>query len=284
MAIYIDPATAAKVVTSALTVAKQSGAIQRHIQRLHFLVKHGRLRGTIFGVGGVGKSTLGKFLASRPGVQLLPSAYSESADVELFDLPVEAAEVGAYRAAPGQPVRRQAHWPDLQALLVKGETRVVVNVVAFGYHSFGLIGYRDSQYYRPGMKEADFVREYTASKRREELDALRELVPQLKIADGRLRMMTLVTKQDLWWKRRVAVDRYYREKEYGTLIEEVRAARGARHFQHEFASTALVISNFSSGTGEVLAENVGGYNTPIQLAHLDMVLRILKGFARGPRR
>jgi hypothetical protein len=62
------------------------------------------------------------------------------------------------------------------------------------------------------MTLEEFLREYAAVCRNRELDVLRRIEPHLSIADQRKTIViTLVTKQDLWWNNRLEVNKHYVE-------------------------------------------------------------------------
>lgn len=125
---------------------------------------------------------------------------------------------------------------------------------------------------------------YLPEMRRLELDSLREIVPHLKAALGRLWMITLVTKQYLWWANREAVRRHYAEGEYSALIEEIARARGDDNFRHDYLSASLVLSNLRTDPGEVLASTVAGYDQGLRLANLNRLFDAVVVLVSGERR
>jgi hypothetical protein len=86
-------------------------------------------------------------------------------------------------------------------------------------------------------------------------------------------LLSVVTKQDLWWRQRAAVEARYGGAEYSGLVDQVIAERGAKSFRHEVVFASLVISNFVTGRGEPLAPNAAGYDHRQQMASL---LRLTK--------
>lgn len=81
-------------------------------------------------------------------------------------------------------------------------------------------------------------------------------------------MLSLISKQDLWWPQRVEVESHYREGEYGTAIQGVLNRVGRLNFRHEYAFSSLVISNFTTGMKETLKPNSEGYDQSLQVASL----------------
>ena len=96
--------------------------------------------------------------------------------------------------------------------------------------------------------------------RQEEMDVLRELLPHIQACPRKLWMLSIITKQDLWWSDQAETQKRYEDGEYGKAIHEVVAARDRRQFRHEFVFASLVISNFDTGAGECLKRNCEGYD------------------------
>jgi hypothetical protein len=94
-------------------------------------------------------------------------------------------------------------------------------------------------------------------------------------------MITLVTKQDLWWGEQAEAKAFYTEGRYGEIIGEIEHERGALNFRHEYVPVALLRSNFAPGTGDVLKPTTGGYDDEILLAHQVHLLRLIDGLTQG---
>jgi hypothetical protein len=97
-------------------------------------------------------------------------------------------------------------------------------------------------------------------------------------AKKKIWMITLVTKQDLWWKDRNEVRRHYMEGPYNEQIKEIANKRGQQNFAHEYLSASLVISNLGTGAGELLAPTTGGYDQNIQFANLRQLFDAVLNF------
>lgn len=102
-------------------------------------------------------------------------------------------------------------------------------------------------------------------------------------------MLTLVSKQDLWWPQRQEVEKHYREGPYRTELQKLVELVNARQFRHETAFASLVINNFTSGIDEHhperLCPNAEGYDHPLQiqsLRHLFEVVDALKNWEADP--
>ncbi len=89
-------------------------------------------------------------------------------------------------------------------------------------------------------------------------------------------MITLVTKQDLWWNHRHELSDHYRNGEYETLIQSIRNKRGSNKFIHEYLSASLVLENFVSGAKELLVPTTEGYDQRIKSANFVNLLRTIE--------
>jgi hypothetical protein len=243
-------------------------------KRIFNLLKNGELKIAIFGAGGTGKSTLGKLLSGEFELSGLLQTYQESISIEQYKL--ESNKIGSVIVAPGQK-RREDTWDDLLRTLVGGKIKLIIHVVSWGYHSFGEFSYTQHRLYQSGMTLEEFLREYAAVCRNRELDVLRRIEPHLSIADQRKTIViTLVTKQDLWWNNRLEVNKHYVEGTYEQLIRNIRNKRGANNFIHEYRSTSLVMENFLSGDNELLIPTTQGYDQRLKVANFRYFLNAIK--------
>lgn len=237
----------------------------------------------ILGPGGAGKTTFGKILAGEyDRFWDAPGAYEESIQIERYALQDQPnVEIVV---PPGQEHRRGGTWEQLHADLSAGKFRGVILLASYGYHTLGLYSYKDHRIYKAKGHKDTFLEAYLQENRAEEVEVLRQLIPHLKVNKGKVWLLTLVSKQDLWWPDRDEVEKHYREGAYGAQIQDLQAHLGQHHFRHEFAFASLVISNFNTGVGERLAENVGGYDHPLQvksLRRLFEVVEALKNWETG---
>lgn len=220
----------------------------------------------VLGAGGAGKSTLGRILSGDYNFLLdSPGEYRESISVEEYEL--QGDPKTAIWVPPGQLHRRDATWTDLLADLAAGKFRGIILVNAHGYHTLGQLSYKETRLYGETGK-AGFLVAYLDDRRAEELAVLRKLTEAARPIQGKLWMLSLVSKQDLWWPKRSEVESHYRDGEYGTAIGELQAHLGKLRFRHEFAFASLVISNFVTGQKETLKRNTEGYDQNLQIASL----------------
>jgi len=227
----------------------------------------------VLGPGGGGKSTLAMLLSKDDYNPLydLPEGYKESVEIERCRLPGQVpAEV---IVPPGQPERRAATWGDLHADLAAGKYRGVILVFAFGHLSFS-VSYKDHKLYHDDKER--FLEEYWIAQRDEELKVFQELVPHMMASPGKLWVLTLVTKQDLWWPDTRQAWKHYTSGGFDAEIRKVYSRKEAHLFRHETVLSSLVISNFSSGAGEVLKPNAAGYDQHHQIQSLRKLFETLE--------
>jgi hypothetical protein len=92
------------------------------------------------------------------------------------------------------------------------------------------------------------------------------LEPHLAIANQKKTVMiTIVSKQDLWWNQRNEVKDHYANGEYEQIIQGIRNRIGSTRFVHEYCSASLVMENFLSGANEMLVPTTGGYDQSLKL-------------------
>jgi hypothetical protein len=226
----------------------------------------------ILGAGGTGKTTLARLLSGEYNLLFdVPGAYEESISIERYSL-TDAPEVEVV-VPPGQQHRREATWTDLHADIAAGKFRGIILLVAYGYHSLGQISYKAHRLYA-GDKD-EFLKAFLEERRADELAIVNQLAPHVRLHPGKLWLLTLVTKQDLWWSKRGEVEKHYRQRDYADVIQAMLGQKDQRHFRHELLSASLVISNFVTGMKERLQPNVEGYDHQLQVESLRRLFETL---------
>lgn len=211
----------------------------------------------IIGAGGVGKTTLAAILSDEfDWLTSDPWEYQESYGIEEYALSDDPRT--RIVVAPGQTIRRAATWPDLERDVTNGKYRGVILVGAFGYHSLLRGSYKDHELFA-GRRE-EFLIAFLNECRRDELAIQQRIASALVNAPGKMWVLTVVTKEDLWDAERPEADRFYTGGECATVFAPVLATKGATTFRQERVATSLVISNFTTGLGEVLRQNTAGYD------------------------
>ncbi|PZV28186.1 MAG: hypothetical protein DCF12_00185 [Snowella sp.] len=265
-----------EAISTAVSVAELSDKTFPTFKRLFKRIKDGELAIAIFGAGGTGKSTLGKYLSGKLENSQLSSGYQESISIEKYIL--DSNVIGSAIVVPGQE-RRQDSWDDLLRTISQGKISLIINVVSWGYHSFGELSYQQSSLYKSGITNQEFLKVYTEEHRQEELQALTKIIPHLSVADSKKRkilLITLVTKQDLWWHDRLKIQDYYQKGEYENKIQAIRNKLGSSNFIHEYCSASLVLENFISGENELLVPTTQGYDERLKFANLRNFLNVIE--------
>jgi len=267
--------TAAAALSLGATAVENRGKIARLRQNIHDRWQQRRIIMLIYGAGGVGKTTLGELLVGDLHADRASSQYETSLKIEKYRVPGDIASVAW--VAPGQTIFRDDQWPDMHSLITGGKVAGLINVVGWGYESLE-VSYKDTKLFRdnPTWTSEEFLAAYLEERRRAETAVIETLAGILKNTKRRLWMLTLVTKQDLWWDRRQEVQAHYEQGAYNTHIEDIVRVRGLQNFRHEYRSASLIISNFATAPGEVLALTVGGYDQLLQADNQHHLLRILE--------
>jgi len=236
----------------------------------------------IIGPGGVGKSTAAKILAGDYDPLLdMPGEYDESLGIENYSL-VDDPTIELV-VPPGQKHRRDSTWHGIESALSAGEYHGIILVCSYGYHSLGEISYRHHRLYTGD--DTEFLRAYLNESREEEIRVLRRLSPHIKANDRKYWLVTLVTKQDLWWPDNQEVERHYREGPYRDEVREIAEYKGRHNFRHELILGSLVIRNFVTEVGEKLAETVAGYDQQYRVSSVRRLwesLDALRHWEAGP--
>lgn len=272
--VFIEPSAA---LGMGVTAWEHRKSLVPMMRKLRHWMKRGKLQVPIFGPSGAGKTTLGQFLAGELSLASGPAAYIESIGIESYKL--KGDFVCSLIVPPGQE-RRAYTWTDLYRGISDGSVGGVINVVAYGLHSFADRGYKETTYYQPRMTKGQFVQTYLDNRRERELEIIRGLKHRLLDAKKKVWMVTLVTKQDLWWDERATVKDFYTSGEYNDHIVEITNARGAQNFAHEYLSASLVMRNLGTDKGELLVPTTRGYDQSIQYANLAKLLESVVEFAK----
>jgi hypothetical protein len=226
----------------------------------------------IIGPGGVGKTTLARILSGDfDWLTSDPWRYDESYGVDEFTLNDDPKT--NIVVPPGQTPRRETTWVDVERNLASGKYRGVIVVGANGYHTMLRQSYKDHPLYT-GDKEA-FLAEYCRACRNDELAVLKRVTGHLGGAPGKVWMLSVVTKEDLWWPERAEVTTFYTTGGYAEALTALQAKRGNQQFRPELTTVSLVIANFLSGVGESLRKNVEGYDHQLQVGSVRRLFEVL---------
>jgi hypothetical protein len=268
---FVEAINTASTVVSSYELSKKAVPLFSSIVRR---IKNGKLNIVIAGAGGTGKSTLGKILAGDFGLENILQPYQVSNRTEEFQL--DSKIPSSILVLPGQ----SRSWNEELRKIANSQVDLIINVVSYGYHSFarsGYVSYQNHPTYQSGMTIEQFVNTYTAKQRLTELDLLKKIAHYLSLAHKKkVVLITLVTKQDLWWNNRYQVRDYYQQGDYNLNIQDIEAQLGRNNFIHEYISLSLVTENFRSGDGEILVPVAEGYEQKIQVENLYQLLNFIK--------
>lgn len=239
----------------------------------------------ILGPGGVGKTTLGRFLSGNEDRSPFasPPVYNESTSVERYVMKPEGGLEAKIVVPPGQEHRRPRDWEGLYSDLREGYFHGIIFLVAYGYDSLGRIRWKEHILARKHTEQPAFMKAYLERQRKEELNVLKEIASHVQECNTKLWLMTLVGKEDLWYSERPAVLKHYETGAYGKVIRKLEQAKGNEVFKHELVLASLVISNFTSSVGETLAPNQAGYDRVLQVNSLRRLVEVFDSLRRWER-
>jgi ABC-type cobalamin/Fe3+-siderophores transport system ATPase subunit len=266
---------AAGIAGGAYDLIKKRDEYIKSLKRLVFKIKNGEVTLPIFGVGGVGKTTLSHYLTGEDPF-LLANPYAESISIDKVKLLEKA--VGQIIVAPGQSTRIINQWPELYQLILNNKVKLIINVVAFGYHDFAIDNYKDHSAFENGMNKKQFMENYTNYCKSLEVDGLEILINGLSAQTKPIKILTVIVKQDLWYSQSKSVMEFYQNGAYEKQINRLRMQLGSANFQHEIIPIGLTFSNFKSKSGVELAKTTSGYNFPINLVYRKALLDYLEQF------
>lgn len=258
-------------VTIAATAITHRRALRDIVVRLWKRVTKGHVHVVTFGAGGAGKTSLGTFLAGNDVAD--DPDYRESTAIETYRL--DSTTTCSVFVPPGQPSLRAPTWSDLARAVGSGRSSVVIHVVCWGLEAIEPLRYADLATFREGMTPESIVLAHAQARRAAEIETLRDFATQLALAPRRLSLITVVTKQDLWWSERTAVRRHY-EGPYAEAVTALRNRVGEQNFHHTLWSASLVAKNLRDGDGTLLVPTAQGYDQPTRRWHARRLAEIVE--------
>ncbi len=265
---FVEAINTIGTLANAYEIGKKS---QPLLGRLIRRIRDQKLNIVICGAAGTGKSTLGKLLSGEFGREDILQPYQISLRTEKLEL--DSRTPSSIMVLPGQP----GAWNQSLREIANNQVNLIINVVSYGYHSISQTDYQNFPSYQPGATLKEFINPYLDAKRRLEIDLLNHLTPHLSVAgNSKIVMMTLVTKQDLWWPIRHQIRSHYQAEDYQKSIENIQNTLGRLNFVHEYISASLLTENFAVSNGEILAAVSKGYDQRIQLINFDKIIQFIE--------
>lgn len=232
----------------------------------------------IIGPGGVGKSTLGRLMAGRsPDFTGDETRYLESLAIEELQLREPNATVVI---PPGQLDRRERFWPDYDEDIRNGQFDGIILVTSYGYHSLGELSLSSVIAAREDETVDRQLQRYLKRCRQDETAVAKRVASALSRSVQPCWLLTLVTKEDLWFDERKAVERHYRSGTYGRALSTLLQDHSVIH-RRELAFACLVSRNFVTGRNELLAKTTAGYDWPEMAESWQRLWRLLADLRRG---
>lgn len=263
-------------IEAALTAYEHRGKIREIGEWLWNRVTKGEVRVVVFGSAGAGKSTLGAALA---GQEVTPD-YRDSGYLETYTL--AGGVPCSILVPPGEPSLRAATWSDLLREVSAGHASTVLHVVSWGMNQFSEHEYTELPGYAKGMPLDALAAAFFENQREQEIATLESFARQVALAPGQLSLITVVTKQDLWWGDRQDVRAFYENGRYAEIVTEIRNRVGEQHFTHKIWSASLLRRNIVDANRNVLRETTAGYDDLLQLRdHRKLLEMIRKEVSRG---
>jgi hypothetical protein len=121
-----------------------------------------------------------------------------------------------------------------------------------------------------------FATRYFEEQRAHEIATIERFAGQISLAPHRLSLITVVTKQDLWWGERQKVRSFYESGRYAEVVTSIRNQLGSQNFSHKIGSASLLYRNLVDRDGNVLRPTTSGYDDEIKLRHEHALLELIR--------
>ena len=233
----------------------------------------------MFGPGGVGKTTFGRFVESGTVLPVEPPGkYVEDLKIARFRSPSGAE--AEYLVPPGQERRRPRDWDDLLARLGDGEFCGVVIFASYGYHSLAQAGgYKAHTLYDGNRKE--FLSAYLEAKRLEEIAVAKLVGKAVRRSPEPVWILTCVTKQDLWWRDKAHSNEFYEVGAYADALTSSLEGCDPSLLRRETSYCCLAIQNLRDAHRDIIAEHDPKYDEVKKAESLAALLERLEALLEG---
>lgn len=270
-------------------VAKNKKAYLAYLKDAIELFRTGRKEVFIFGCGGTGKTTLATLLDGEISIGEVTGAYVLSPNTEESE--IEEKRFGKVFTVPGQEKHHDNHWGPLLDAVKRSKNPLVINVVSHGYHAISRTPIRKVHSLSGGITDKS-VRAFLEEQRKNEVRFLKYMVGNLRQFPGDLDLVTIVTKQDLWWAEREKVQTHYTEISSGDVTKDTPAdettyedqirllesAVGTGSFNHTLVSASLGHINLLTSKGALVAPVAAGYDASLLHSNFANLINTLRAF------
>ncbi len=215
----------------------------------------------VFGIASTGKTTMGRFIEGKLTFRDL-STTQRSINIEFFNFQESKNRKVNFIIMPGEERHEQTNISKLQETIAEKKTFGLINVVSYGYQ------FPKEMSHKNIIPEGKTLEDYLEKRREMEIESINKLLPYIKSANNLSWMITLVTKQDLWWDKRNRVKDHYQNGDYSRVVTKLQEYFGnQKPFIHEYISVSFTSLNVHSNDRKLIAGVVPGYDGVIQIAH-----------------
>jgi len=221
----------------------------------------------VIGAGGAGKTSFCEFFSPQHSVRF---DYDMSRKVESYNL-----DIGKLDNYPGQEERLNEKWNDIFKKINQDYYCGIIYVTAYGFHNLTT----SVKTYEKRQRFTFDKEVYLNERRSVEIELLKKLIQGLKQSRKDIWMLSLTTKQDLWFSDREEVYNFYRHEggEYKSAIDEIKDHHGNK-FSHEYAFLSVISRKFVDSEDNIIqtfSENYDDKNREKSLIDFFYTLEIL---------
>jgi hypothetical protein len=281
--VWIEPATALKVAEVATGKKPADWAVWfRDIIRV--AVK-GRLNIFVVGGAGTGKSSLKQFLISGDTSAIPTEHVSTSTREREHAAKIES--LSRLYDYPGQTRRFLDEFHRDAATFQGGARNIVLMCCAYGYHSdWGQAAGMGS---KPEIlaPTSTTMEAALADCRKSELEFLDRFFERYASGvTGRLELMTVVLKHDLWFDEHHQVGQFYTGPYMEIIRNKYEHSLGTHRFRHDIFACCLTRETFVSKIGEVhesKESRIGSYSPALERGFRTRFLQTLESWVKRTR-
>lgn len=259
-------------------------SIAEQLKNIGKSLRRDKINIAIVGPGGVGKTILGCLLSLSGENDLKElTEYNQSRDLEREDFKSENYSC-ALIIAPGQKLYKgMGDWNKIYEAIENDQIQGLFNLVSYGYHApYSTKGVDEYEKFEKILNNSTKplndkkIKKFLEHNREQEIKNIQSLMHKISRAK-KLWMITLVTKEDLWWDKRLDVHKFYKQGEYNNYIEQIKTLMGSEKFVHEYESVCLVINNLVTGDEQKNLRNTSpGYTSNMREKSMQRLLKTIE--------